>query len=69
MERGADLDQPNKSDERPFNLIAGNPINTIPLINYMNLRCMAATVISKYKIPYRNQLPKLLEKFVRQHEP
>lgn len=69
LENGADLDQPNKSDERPFNLIAGNPINTIPLINYMNLRCMAATVISKYKIPYRNQLPKLLEKFVSQHEP
>lgn len=69
MERGADLDQPNKSDERPFNLIASNPMNTTPLINYMNLKCMAATVISKYKIPYRNQLPKLLEKFVRQHEP
>lgn len=69
LERGADLDQPNKSDERPFNLIASNPMNTTPLINYMNLKCMAATVISKYKIPYRNQLPKLLEKFVRQHEP
>ncbi|XP_054726310.1 protein fem-1 homolog A [Anastrepha obliqua] len=69
LEHGADLDQPNKSDERPFNLIVSNPANTIPLMNYVNLKCLTATIISKYKIPYRNQIPKLLEDFVKQHEP
>ncbi|XP_017474251.1 PREDICTED: protein fem-1 homolog C [Rhagoletis zephyria] len=69
LEHGADLDQPNKSDERPFNLIVSNPANTIPLMNYMNLKCLSATIISKYKIPYRDQIPKLLEEFVKQHEP
>ncbi|TMW43461.1 hypothetical protein DOY81_011460 [Sarcophaga bullata] len=69
LDHGADLDQPNKSDERPYNLISLNSTNTIPLINYINLKCLAATVISKYRIPYRNQIPKSLENFVRDHEP
>ncbi|XP_065371653.1 protein fem-1 homolog A [Calliphora vicina] len=69
LDHGADLDQPNKSDERPYNLIALNSANTIPLMNYINLKCLAATIISKYRIPYRNQIPKCLENFVKDHEP
>ncbi|XP_061389317.1 protein fem-1 homolog C [Musca vetustissima] len=69
LNHGADLDQPNKSDERPYNLIALNAANTIPLMNYINLKCLAATIISKYRIPYRNQIPKCLETFVKEHEP
>ncbi|CAD6993657.1 unnamed protein product [Ceratitis capitata] len=68
LKHGADLDQPNKSDERPYNLIVSNPYNKIPLMKYMNLKCLAATIISKYKIPYSNQIPKMLEDFVKQHE-
>lgn len=68
MENGADLDQPNKADERPFSIIASNPANNIPLMNFINLKCLAATIIHKYQIPYRNQVPKLLEDFVRDHE-
>lgn len=69
LNHGADLDQPNKSDERPYNLIALNAANSIPLMNYINLKCLAATIISKYRIPYRNQIPKCLETFVKEHEP
>ncbi|XP_037945042.1 protein fem-1 homolog A [Teleopsis dalmanni] len=69
LDNGADLDQPNKSDERPFNLIASNPTNTVHLLNYVTLKCLAATVLSKYKIPYKNEIPKVLEAFVEQHEP
>lgn len=68
LEHGAHLDQPNKSDERPCNQIAKNTSNTIPLMNYITLKCLASTVIAKYRIPYRNQIPKSLEVFVRQHE-
>lgn len=68
LKNGADLDQPNKSEERPINIIAGNPHNRIPLMNFINLKCLSATIINKYRIPYRNQIPKSLEEFVRQHE-
>ncbi|EDW80634.1 uncharacterized protein Dwil_GK11460 [Drosophila willistoni] len=66
---GADIDQPNRADKRPYDSIASNPTSTIPLLNYVTLQCLAATVISKHRIPYRNQLHKQLEKFVHDHEP
>uniref|UniRef100_A0A1L8DB14 Putative ankyrin repeat protein n=1 Tax=Nyssomyia neivai TaxID=330878 RepID=A0A1L8DB14_9DIPT len=68
LEHGAHLDQPNKADDRPMNMISGNPGNEICLMNYISLKCLASTVITKYRIPYRNQVPKTLEMFVRQHE-
>ncbi|XP_055376509.1 protein fem-1 homolog C [Condylostylus longicornis] len=68
LQNGADLDQPNKSDERPINMIASNPLNKIPLMNFINLKCLSATIINKYRIPYRNQIPKCLDDFVKQHE-
>ena len=65
---GAHLDQPNKCGDRPLLFIAINPTSLIPLMGYTTLKCLAATVITKYKIPYRNQIPKTLEEFVRLHE-
>ncbi|KAI8045563.1 protein fem-1 homolog C [Drosophila gunungcola] len=66
---GADIDQPNRADKRPYDLIASNPTSTIPLLNFVTLQCLAATAISKHRIPYHNQLHRQLEKFVRSHEP
>ncbi|XP_017023646.1 protein fem-1 homolog C [Drosophila kikkawai] len=66
---GADIDQPNRADKRPYDLIASNPTSTIPLLNFVTLQCLAATVISKHRIPYHNQLHRQLEKFVKNHEP
>ncbi|XP_017047101.1 protein fem-1 homolog C [Drosophila ficusphila] len=66
---GADIDQPNRADKRPYDLIASNPTSTIPLLNFVSLQCLAATAISKHRIPYHNQLHRQLEKFVRNHEP
>lgn len=39
------------------------------LLEYVNLKCLCATVISKFQIPYRFQIPKTLEYFVKLHEP
>ncbi|EDW97709.1 protein fem-1 homolog A isoform X1 [Drosophila yakuba] len=66
---GGDIDQPNRADKRPYDLIASNPTSTIPLLNFVTLQCLAATAISKHRIPYHNQLHRQLEKFVRSHEP
>lgn len=68
LENNAHLDLPNKSDDRPIDLIIGNAHN-IPLMNFTTLKCLSATTIVKYRIPYRNQIPKTLEEFVRNHEP
>lgn len=68
LDNGAHLDQPNKNGDRPIIFIAQNHTNLIPLMNYTTLKCLAATVITKYKIPYRNQIPRNLEEYVRLHE-
>ncbi|KAJ6623917.1 Protein fem-1 like C [Pseudolycoriella hygida] len=68
LDAGAHLDQPNKYDDRAVNFITMNATNVIPLINYTTLKCQAATVVAKYKIPYRNQVPKTLENFIKLHQ-
>lgn len=69
LEHGAHLDQPNRANDRPYNIISCNQNNEISLMNYITLKCLASTVITKYRIPYKNQIPKTLEKFVQNHEP
>lgn len=69
LDNGAHIDQPNRADDRPINLVAINSNNVIPLMNYTTLKCLAATVIAKYKIPFRNQVPKTLEVFIQLHLP
>lgn len=66
---GADIDQPNRAEKRPYDSIASNPSNTIPLLNFVSLQCLCATVLSKHKIRYKDQLHKQLEQFVHNHEP
>ncbi|CAG2058844.1 unnamed protein product [Timema podura] len=68
LDYGAHIDQPNKSGECPGSLIARNPLNTINLMDHVSLRCLAATSVCKYKIPYKGQIPVTLEAFVRFHE-
>lgn len=68
LDHGAHLDQPNRAGDCPSLLISMNPLNNIPLVNYTSLRCLAATVVCKYKIRYANQIPATLEEFVRFHE-
>ncbi|XP_049277864.1 protein fem-1 homolog C [Anopheles funestus] len=69
LEYGAHLDEPNRQDDRPLNLIRNNPINDIPTLNYLPLKCLCSTVIVRFGIPYRNQIPRTLEEFVKRHEP
>lgn len=68
LDHGAHLDQPNKNNHRANVLIVMNPLNAIPLVKYTTLKCLAATVISKYKIPYRNLVPREMEQLIRLHQ-
>ncbi|KAL1138298.1 hypothetical protein AAG570_009986 [Ranatra chinensis] len=67
LEHGAHLDQPNRARDCPSVLIATNPMNTICLVKYTSLRCLAATAVCKYNIPYEGQVPSTLETFVGYH--
>ncbi|XP_069695746.1 protein fem-1 homolog C [Periplaneta americana] len=68
LDHGAHLDQPNRAGDCPAIFVAVNPLNNVHLVNYVTLRCLAATAVCKYKIPYRGQIPATLETFVKFHE-
>ncbi|XP_075238445.1 ankyrin repeat protein mann-cup isoform X1 [Lycorma delicatula] len=68
LDHGAHLDQPNRAGDCPTQLIAMNPVSTIPLVNYISLRCLAATAIVKNQIPYIGEIPATLQVFVGFHE-
>lgn len=68
LDHGAHLDQPNRAGDCPAIFVAVNPLNNVHLVNYVTLRCLAATAVCKYKIPYQGQIPTTLETFVKFHE-
>lgn len=68
LDHGAHLDQPNRAGDCPAIFVAMNPLNNVHLVNYVTLRCLAATAVCKYKIPYEGQIPATLETFVKFHE-
>ncbi|PSN58319.1 hypothetical protein C0J52_00105 [Blattella germanica] len=61
LDNGAHLDQPNKAGDCPAIFVAVNPLNNVHLVNYVTLRCLAATAVCKHKIPYEGQIPATLE--------
>ncbi|XP_018336887.1 protein fem-1 homolog C [Agrilus planipennis] len=67
---GAHIDQPNSSGDSLARKIQNNRYtNDIPIFDYITLKCFCAREIAKYKINYKNQVPKTLERFIVQHEP
>ncbi|CAG9821966.1 unnamed protein product [Phaedon cochleariae] len=72
LQFGAHIDQPNLAGKRPLDAIIDINLHhqsDIHILNHLTLKCFCATVIAKYKIPYKNQIPKTLEKFVKLHKP
>lgn len=72
LQYGAHIDQPNVIGKIPLDAIndLNNQVPTdIFVLNYLNLKCLCSRVICKYKIPYKNQIPKTLEHYIHLHEP
>lgn len=67
IDAGAHIDQPNRNNARPAQLLTENPVNSIPTMQFMTLKCLAATAIGKYKIPYRDHVPPQLDAVIRLH--
>lgn len=72
LQHGAHIDQPNATGKTPRDAIleiSRHSSSEIHILNYITLKCLCATVISKRKIPYKNQIPRTLENFLKLHEP
>ncbi|ESN97175.1 hypothetical protein HELRODRAFT_178284 [Helobdella robusta] len=67
LEYGADVDICNRQGITPYKMLFQTPKLNINPFNYMTLKCLAATAIIKYHIPYNGELPKLVESFVSMH--
>ncbi|XP_060529006.1 protein fem-1 homolog CG6966 [Cylas formicarius] len=65
---GAHIDQPNFAGRSPFDTIQElEDRSDIHVLDYINLKCLCAQIITKRKIAYKNQIPKTLENFVNLH--
>lgn len=68
IEYGAHLDLPNLSGERPSSLLEENPANDIYVHEHISLQCICANTIVASGLPYRNKLPRPLQKIVEAHD-
>ncbi|KAJ8978029.1 hypothetical protein NQ317_013557 [Molorchus minor] len=72
LQYGAHIDQPNAAGKTACEAIldiSRHSSSEVHILNYITLKCLCATVISRHKIQYENQIPKTLENFVKLHEP
>ena len=68
LNAGTHLDACNANNKTAADLYKGGKMyNVVNPINYVNLQCLAAKVIQKYKIPYREHLTLKLANFVSIH--
>lgn len=67
LSEGAHVDVSNVQDVRPSQLLAVNPASTVAITRYLSLKCLCAQVISSRKLPYRGEVPKILEDFIEAH--
>jgi ankyrin repeat protein len=68
LNAGTHLDACNAANKTAADLYKGGKMyNVINPINYINLQCLSAKVIQKYKIPYREYLSIKLSNFVAMH--
>ncbi len=67
LANGAHIDARNASSQRPSDLLRAIPGCKINLLHFTTLRCLAAAAISKHSLPYKREVPKMLEDFVEVH--
>ncbi|XP_055634300.1 protein fem-1 homolog C-like [Toxorhynchites rutilus septentrionalis] len=68
IEHGAHLDLPNLLGDRPSSMLRRISMNDICLGQQISLKCLSANVIVKSGVSYRNEVPRMLEDFIRAHE-
>lgn len=70
LDNGAHIDIRNNDSDRPIDLLkripdgAGSKINPL---HYTTLKCLAARVVAQQEIPYKEEIPEILEEFIQAH--
>jgi len=67
LDKGAHIDSRNYHLQRPLDLLKVQKDCKINPLQYTTLKCLAARVISTYNLPYKNEIPSMLEDFVEAH--
>lgn len=70
LDNGAHIDIRNTDSDRPVDMLkripggAGSKINPL---HYTTLKCLAARVVAKHGVPYKEEIPSILEEFIQAH--
>lgn len=67
LKHGAHLDLCNLERLTPLQLAQNTPLLDIYPLRYLNLQCLCAQVVQKYKIEYKGFVHKVLEEFIDAH--
>lgn len=67
LESGAHIDASNKFGHRPLTMLKLIPDCKINPLQYLTLRCLAASVVASNRLPYKREIPTMLEEFIEAH--
>lgn len=67
LRHGAHIDVRNVQGVRPSHLLVANPASTVSVPRYISLKCLCAQVISTNRLPYKGEVPEVLETFIEAH--
>lgn len=67
LDNGAHIDSRNYHLQRPIDLLGAIDDCKVNPLQYTTLKCLAARVITSYNLPYKNEIPSMLEDFVEAH--
>jgi len=67
LRHGGHIDVRNVQGVRPSHLLAGNPASTVCITRFTTLKCLCAQVISNNKVPFKGEVPEVLETFIEAH--
>jgi len=67
LNKGGHVDLKNKNGDRPAQRMVDNEHCNISVIKYMSLKCLCAQVISSNNLPFKGEVPQVLETFVQAH--
>ena len=70
LDNGAHIDIRNAASDRPVDMLkrvpdgAGLKINPL---HYITLKCLSARVVAAHGVPYKEEIPSMLEEFIQAH--
>ena len=67
LENRAHIDARNSHGQKPLDMLKLVPDCKINPLQYISLRCLAASVIVKNGLPYKSEIPTVLEEFIEAH--